>query len=157
MRWLPLVLFIVGCLFVGGMGSLFTRAAVETWYAGLAKPVFTPPPWVFAPVWTTLYILMGIAAFLVWRKGVRDPFVRWSLIAFGVQLALNALWSPAFFGLRSTVAGFIVIVPLWISIVVTTFLFLQVSRPAAALLAPYLLWVSFAGILNGALVLLNRR
>jgi tryptophan-rich sensory protein len=143
------------CLAAGMLGSFFTRASVDTWYAGLAKPAFTPPGWVFAPVWTLLYVLMGIACYLVWRKGFGDPRVARALAAFGAQLLLNALWSPAFFGLRSCVAGLVVIVPLWGAIVLTIALFLPLSRPAALLLAPYLAWVSFAAVLNAALVVKN--
>jgi translocator protein len=143
------------CLIVGALGSLATRGALPEWYAELAKPSFTPPPWIFAPVWTALYLLMGVAAFLVWRRGLKDPQVVRAVIAFGAQLLLNALWSPAFFGLRSCIAGLIVIVPLWITIAATILLFWPVSRPAALLLTPYLAWVSFATVLNVALVLKN--
>ena len=149
------VVSVGACLLAGMLGSLFTRSSVETWYAGLAKPAFTPPAWLFGPVWTLLYVLMGVAAFLVWRKGVADPRVVRALMVFGVQLALNALWSPAFFGLRSCVAGLVVIVPLWGAIVLTIVLFAPLSGAAALLLAPYLAWVSFATVLNVALVLKN--
>ncbi len=133
------------------VGSFFTAGAVETWYPALAKPWFNPPGWVFAPVWTVLYALMGISLFLVVRQG----FKRRPLAAFGTQLALNAGWSLAFFGLRSPAAGLAVIVPLLAAIIWTMREFYPVSRGAAYLLIPYLAWVSFATVLNAAIYLLN--
>jgi tryptophan-rich sensory protein len=151
---------IVSCavpILVGVVGSLFTTAdSLNNWYAKLNKPVFNPPGWVFGPVWTTLYILMGIAAFLVWRKGLDNKLVRLALLCFVVQLALNALWTPLFFGLRSPLAGLIDIVLLLSAIDLTTILFLRISKPAAVLLVPYILWVLFAMILNASIFLLNR-
>jgi translocator protein len=152
---LRLIVSIGVCLLAGGLGAIFTRASVGGWYAVLVKPSFTPPAWIFGPVWTLLYIMMGVALFLLWRKGVSDPRVQHALIAFAVQLALNALWSPAFFGLRSCLAGLIVIVPLWIAIAATIALAAPLSAAAALLLSPYLAWVSFAAVLNAALVLKN--
>jgi tryptophan-rich sensory protein len=151
---------IVSCavpILVGVAGSLFTTAdTLNNWYAKLNKPAFNPPDWVFGPVWTTLYILMGIAAFLVWQKGLDNKLVRVALLCFVVQLALNALWTPLFFGLRSPLAGLIDIVLLLSAIDLTTILFLRISKPAAVLLAPYILWVLFATILNASIFLLNR-
>jgi len=150
-----LVVSLVACLAAGALGSVFTRSAISTWYATLAKPAFTPPNWLFAPVWTALYILMGVAAFLVWRKGSGDRQVRIALIVFLVQLVLNALWSFVFFGLHSPLGGLIVISTLWAAILVTAVLFYRVSRVASVLLWPYLIWVSFAAVLNGSIWMLN--
>ena len=151
-----LVVSIVACLAAGAIGSIFTRQAIPTWYATLEKPVFNPPNWVFSPVWTLLYILMGIAAFLVWRKGLENKQVRIALIVFLVQLVLNALWSVAFFGLESPLCGLIVIVVLWVAILVTVLRFYSISLAASVLLWPYLLWVTFAAVLNSSIWLLNR-
>jgi translocator protein len=151
-----LVVSIVACLAAGGIGSIFTRSAIPTWYAALEKPFFSPPNWLFAPVWTLLYILMGIAAFLVWRKGLRDRQIRAALIIFLIQLILNALWSVVFFGFQSPLFGLVTISVLWIAILVTVILFFKVSRTASMLLWPYLLWVTFAAVLNYSIWLLNR-
>ena len=152
---LKLVLSIVACQLVGFIGSFFTTPAIPTWYATLNKPSFTPPNWVFGPVWITLYFLMAIAAFLVWRQGLNMPGVKTALLLFVVQLALNGLWSPAFFGMRSTVTGAVVIVLLWIAIFLTIWKFLPLSVPAALLLVPYFLWVSYATLLNVSFIVLN--
>jgi benzodiazapine receptor len=151
-----LVISIVACLAAGAIGSVFTRNAIPTWYATQAKPPFTPPNWLFAPVWTLLYILMGVAAFLVWRNGLKNRQVRMALTVFLIQLVLNVLWSVAFFGLESPMYGLIVISILWVAILVTIVLFFRISRGASFLMWPYLLWVSFAAVLNSSIWLLNR-
>jgi benzodiazapine receptor len=151
-----LVVSIIACLAAGAIGSIFTRQAIPTWYATLEKPAFNPPNWLFAPVWTALYILMGVAAFLVWRKGLENKQVRVALIVFLVQLILNALWSVAFFGLESPLYGLIVIAALWVAILFTVLKFHRLSLAASVLLWPYLLWVSFAAVLNSSIWLLNR-
>ncbi len=151
-----LVVSIVACLAAGAIGSIFTRSAVTTWYATLGKPAFSPPNWLFAPVWTLLYILMGIAAFLVWRKGLGNRQVRSALIVFLIQLILNTLWSMVFFGLESPLFGLVVISVLWVVILVTVIQFFKISRAASILLWPYLLWVTFAAVLNSSIWLLNR-
>jgi benzodiazapine receptor len=143
------------CQLAGFIGSIFTRPAISTWYAGLLKPRFMPPDWVFAPVWISLYILMGVAAFLVWRRGLHHQVVRRALAIFGVQLALNILWSFLFFGLRSPLAGLIGISILGIAIILTVQSFLKVSRTGGLLLIPYFLWVSFATGLNLSIWWLN--
>ena len=97
---MKLLFSVILCLAAGVIGSFFTRSSLETWYSGIKKPSFNPPPWVFAPVWTMLYILMGIAVFLIWQKGLNNEKIRIALLVFLVQLALNTLWSPAFFGMR---------------------------------------------------------
>jgi translocator protein len=153
---LRLVVSIVACLAAGAVGSVFTRNAILTWYAALEKPPFNPPNWLFAPVWTLLYILMGIAAFLVWRKGLENRQVRTALILFLIQLVLNALWSVVFFGLESPLYGFIVIVVLWVAILFTILKFYRISLASSVLLWPYLLWVTFAAVLNSSIWLLNR-
>jgi tryptophan-rich sensory protein len=151
-----LVVSIVASLAAGAIGSIFTRQAIPTWYATLEKPAFNPPNWVFMPVWTLLYIMMGVAAFLVWRKGLENRQVRIALIVFLVQLVLNALWSVAFFGLESPLFGLIVIAALWVAILFTTLMFYRISWVAGVLMLPYLLWVTFAAVLNESIWLLNR-
>jgi tryptophan-rich sensory protein len=141
----------------GVIGSLASGpAGFQTWYAAIRKPSFTPPGWVFGPVWTILYILMGVAAFLVWRKGLDSRVVRAALAWFLGQLILNALWSPVFFGWHRIGLAFIVLVWLWIVLAVTLWRFAGISRAAAGLLVPYLAWVSFAGVLNASIWWLNR-
>jgi len=146
----------VACLAAGAIGSIFTRSAIPTWFVTLEKPVFSPPNWLFAPVWTLLYILMGIAAFLVWRKGLGNGQVRSALIVFLIQLILNTLWSVVFFGLESPLFGLVIISVLWVVILVTVIQFFNISRAASMLLWPYLLWVTFAAVLNSSIWLLNR-
>ena len=153
---LKLVVSIVACLAAGAIGSIFTRSAIPTWYATLEKPIFSPPNWLFAPVWTLLYILMGVAAFLVWRKGLENRQIKMALIVFLIQLVLNALWSVVFFGLEFPLCGFIVIVVLWAAILITVIKFFRISRVASGLMWPYLLWVTFAAVLNSSIWLLNR-
>ena len=153
---LRLVVSIVACLAAGAIGSIFTRSAITTWYATLEKPPFTPPNWLFAPAWTLLYVLMGTAAFLVWRNGLGNRQVRIALIVFLIQLILNALWSVVFFGLESPLSGLIVISILWVAILVTIIKFFKISRVASVLMWPYLLWVTFAAVLNASIWLLNR-
>lgn len=152
---LKLALSIVVCEGAGLIGSLFTTPAIPTWYAALEKPSFTPPNWLFAPAWVTLYILMGIAVFLVWRKGLNQTGVKSALVVFLVQLILNTLWSVFFFGLKSPVAGVVVIVLLWIAILFTIYKFSHISRAAGWLLLPYILWVTFAAALNISVWMLN--
>lgn len=140
------------CLLAGVVGSIFTSQSVSTWYITLNKPSFNPPNWMFGPVWTVLYILIGISLYLVWTNKKRTITAFW---VFGIQLALNALWSFLFFGLQSPLSAFIEIIILWAAILATIIIFYRISRPAAYLLIPYILWVSFAAVLNLALVLLN--
>ncbi|HEX7627990.1 MAG TPA: TspO/MBR family protein, partial [Candidatus Methanoperedens sp.] len=113
---IKLTVSITFCLFAGFLGSFFTTPAIPTWYATLTKPTFAPPDWLFFPVWTTLFVIMGISLYLVWRKGLEDQQVKNALVIFAVQLILNVLWSAAFFGLRSPLSGLIEISILWISI-----------------------------------------
>ena len=142
-------------LLAGFIGSLFTRMSVSTWYETLQKPAFSPPNELFAPVWTILYILMGLALYLVWSKNEGPQEKKQALSAFAIQLLLNILWSAVFFGLRSPLGGLIVIWLLWVAIVYTIISFYRISELAAYLLIPYLLWVTFALILNLAIWRMN--
>lgn len=140
---------IVGTEAVGILGAVWTTRSVKTWYPTLEKPPFRPPNWVFGPVWTTLYAMMAIAMYTVSEKQSADrSVVRIAKILWGIQLVLNLLWSYLFFGRRSPLAGMIDIAALWVAIVLTMIAFLKVSRRAALLMLPYLLWVSFAAVLN---------
>jgi len=150
-----LVISLVACQCAGLVGSIFTSPAISTWYAALGKPLFSPPNWLFAPAWGTLYLLMGVAAFLIWRQGFSKEGVKSAMVIFLVQLVINALWSVAFFGLKSPIAGVVVIVILWIAILVNILKFFRLSAVAGSLLIPYILWVSFATALNIAIWMLN--
>jgi tryptophan-rich sensory protein len=143
------------CQLAGIVGSVFTTPAIPTWYASLKKPFFTPPSWVFAPVWVTLFTLMGISLYLVWERGLGRHDVRRAVSLFGTQLALNVLWSVAFFGMRSPQYGFVIIVLLWFALMATIVVFYRISRIAALLLVPYVLWGSFALVLNLSILVLN--
>lgn len=154
-RVLAFVGFLAATLGSGALGAVATASSVRTWYPTLVKPTWNPPSWVFGPVWTTLYIFMAVAAWRIWRgseSAERTSALRW----FWVQLALNAVWSPLFFGLRSPGLALVEIVLLWIAIAVTGVKFLRLDRVAAALWTPYLAWVSFASVLNATIWWLNR-
>ncbi|WP_231183059.1 TspO/MBR family protein [Haladaptatus sp. DYF46] len=148
---LALLVSIVVCELAGIIPSFLTANDVATWYTTLQKPGFTPPSWVFGPVWTTLYLLMGIALYLVWRR--RDN--RFALAVFAVQLLLNAGWTLVFFGMRWPAGGLAVILALLVAIVATMVAFARIDRRAALLLVPYLCWVGFATLLNYELWRLN--
>lgn len=154
---MKLLISILICQAAGLAGAMLTRTSVLSWYPSLARPPLTPPAGVFAPVWTLLYLLMGLALWMIWRRSCVSPVqVRQTLSVFAVQLCLNVLWSALFFGLRSPGLALAGIVLLWIAIVRTLVLAARVSVPAALLLAPYLAWVSFAAYLNLGFYLLNR-
>jgi benzodiazapine receptor len=153
---IKLVVSILACFAAGGIGSLFTFKAIPTWYAGLKKPPYTPPNWVFGPVWTTLYILMGISVFLIWQKGLPINSVILAFTLFWVQLTFNALWSIIFFGMKSKGGGVIIIIVLWLLIIATMITSFRVSGWAGALLVPYIIWVSIASYLNIGVWLLNK-
>ena len=153
---LKLVISVVACQLVGQVGSNFTIPAVPTWYAALRKPTFTPPNWLFGPVWISLFVLMGLSAFLVWRRGLDQEGVKLALSIFAVQLLLNLLWSAMFFGLKSPLTGLVDIFFLWIAILLTLLAFWKISTMAGILLLPYILWVSFAAVLNFSILILNR-
>jgi tryptophan-rich sensory protein len=142
-------------LLAGFLGSLFTQPNIAPWYYNLRKPSFAPPNWLFSPVWTILFIVMGIALYLVWREGWGNSQVRSAMVIFFIHLLVNILWSGVFFGLRSPLAGFFVIIALWFLILLTMIYFSSVSRTAAFLLIPYFIWVSFASVLNFAIYKLN--
>jgi tryptophan-rich sensory protein len=152
---LKLVASIILCQVAGFIGSIFTTPAIPAWYESLKKPFFNPPNWIFSPVWISLYILMGISFFFVWQR-TDHPKFKPALIFFFVQLILNILWSVAFFALRSPFLGLINIVLLWIAILLTILNFFKVSKLAGVLLIPYLVWVSFAILLNFSLWVSNR-
>jgi translocator protein len=149
--WLALIVLIVACFAVAGLGGMATTPSIPNWYACLAKPSWTPPSWLFGPVWSFLYLSMAVAAWLVWRKGNAQV----PLILFAVQLAFNLAWSWLFFGLHSPGAGFVDIVLLWVAIAATMLAFWRRSPVAGMLFVPYLAWVSFAAVLNFAIWRLN--
>ena len=149
-----LVLFVALCLGIAALGAAVTATSVKTWYANLAKPSFNPPDAVFGPVWTVLYVMMGVAAWRVWRTADRDT-ARGPLTLFALQLALNLGWSVVFFGLQKIGSAVATIVVLEVAILVTMLAFRTVDRVAALLMAPYLAWVTFATVLNIAIWQLN--
>jgi translocator protein len=151
---LALALFVALCLGIGALGASVVDASVDSWYADLTKPFFTPPNAVFGPVWTVLYVLMAVAAWRVWRAGDRDTR-RGPLTLFALQLALNLGWTVVFFGLQKIGAAVATIVVLDVGVVVTTLAFRTIDRMAALLMLPYLVWVIFATVLNIALWRLN--
>ncbi|NIL96830.1 MAG: tryptophan-rich sensory protein [Planctomycetales bacterium] len=154
-RWAGLLVAILICFAAAGFGGLVTTPQIPHWYAQLAKPDWTPPDWVFGPVWTLLYLMMAVAAWLVWRRrgwaGAKLP-----LALFGVQLGLNSLWSVLFFGLQRPGLAAIEIVILWAAILATTVAFWPRSRWAGGLMVPYLVWVTFALALNVVIWQMNR-
>ena len=152
-----IALVVVICLVVGYVSGMVTRASITTWYPTLVKPSFNPPNWIFAPVWTSLYIMMGIAAGLVWNQiASNKELVTKALQFFAVQLVLNALWSYLFFGLHNPMLAGLEIIILWLMIYETQIQFAKINSLAGYLLLPYLAWVSFAAVLNGSIWWLNR-
>lgn len=143
-------------LAIGALGSVVTIDAVREWYPTQRRPSFAPPNWVFAPVWTALYLTMGTASWLVWRTGPSRPEVRTALILYAIQLGLNLAWSWLFFGLRKPSLALVEILALLAAIAATTWRFAEFSRGAALLMAPYLAWVGFATVLNAGFWWLNR-
>jgi translocator protein len=152
--WLALALFVAVSFAAGAVGALFTGVTESPWFRNLERPAWYPPEWVFGPVWSLLYLLMGVAAWLVWRprgwEGARAP-----LTLFGAQLVLNAAWTWIFFGLRMPGPAFVEIVALWLVLLATIVAFWRVSRLAGGLMVPYLAWVTFAAALNFAIWRLN--
>jgi benzodiazapine receptor len=147
-RIVYIAISVLVCLVIGFLSSIATQSSVNDWYVTLSKPSFTPPNYLFAPVWTALYIMMGIAAGLVWSKGYHHVWVKTALYHFVFQLLLNALWSIVFFGLKNPFGGMIVILALLTMIILTIKWFRVISKPAALLMVPYVLWVGFAAALN---------
>lgn len=143
------------CLVVGFIAAMATQSSVHDWYVKLNKPIFNPPNWLFAPVWTILYILMGVAAGMVWNKGFYHKWVKTALYHFGIQLILNAFWSVIFFGLKLPLVALFIIIGLFILLLPTYKWFKVVDKRAAYLLLPYLIWVAFAAVLNFEIWRLN--
>jgi tryptophan-rich sensory protein len=155
-KLIKIFLSLLLCDGAGFIGSLATRTSVKTWYTTINKPFFNPPNWIFAPVWIALYTLMGVSFYLVLDKGLNNKDIRYASTVFCIHLLVNALWSFAFFGAQSPLAGLFVILPLLFLIAYTMKLFYPISNTASYLLIPYLLWVSFASVLNISFVVLNK-
>lgn len=156
-KYLKIVIMVAICVAVGYLSGVVTRESVTTWYTAIEKPSFNPPNWIFAPVWTTLYILMGIGAGLVWQQiETKREEVKSALIFFFIQLALNAIWSLLFFGLKNPLLALIEIIILLLMIYETFIKFNKLNKFAGYTFIPYLLWVSFATILNGTIWWLNK-
>lgn len=151
--YLKLILSITVCLAVGGISGFVTANEIPGWYVNISKPSFNPPNWIFGPVWTALYIMMGIAFFLVWKSNV--PVKEKAYLLFGLQLILNFFWSILFFSMHALGVALIEIILMWVCILLTIVSFYPISKPAAYLLIPYLLWVSFASVLNFSIWKLN--
>ncbi len=148
-----LIIFVAICLGAGGVGSIFTTSPIPTWYATLVKPSFSPPNWIFAPVWTTLYILMGLAAYLIWQKKTKET--KSLLYLFWSHLAVNVCWSYIFFDLKNLQLSLFWIIFLLFLIAVLTYKYLKIKKTASLLMVPYLAWVSFAAFLNYGILILN--
>lgn len=155
MNYLKLLASLGLCFFVAFAGSYVTTPNIDTWYATLNKPFFNPPNWIFGPVWTLLYALMGISLYLVWNKNKYTKKDKLALLVFCIQLFLNFFWSFSFFGLEMPLLAFFVMLAMWVAIFYTIVLFKKINKTAAYLLIPYLLWVSFATLLNLFIVILN--
>jgi len=143
------------CVGIGIAGSVFTRSEIPTWYAELTKPFWTPPPFVFPIAWTTLYVMMAIAFWRLWDRVTPSDARRRAMIFFAIQLALNAIWSPVFFGWHGIQTGLAIIILMAIFIAATIMSAVRIDRIAAALLVPYLCWVLYASTINAGVVALN--
>ena len=157
-KYTRILVLVVTCLAVAYFSSLVTRPSVETWYTTIEKPSFNPPNWLFAPVWTTLFVMMGIAGGLVWHE-INSPKreeVKKAMLFFAIQLGLNALWSYLFFGLKNPLLALIEIILLWLMIYETYIKFAKINKISGYLFVPYLLWVSFATVLNASIWWLNQ-
>lgn len=152
---LKIIICVIVCVVIGALSGIATSGSINTWYVQLNKPSFNPPNWIFGPVWSMLYTLMGISAALIWHKGWDKKMVRNAIYLFAAQLILNAFWSIAFFGMQSPLLALLVIIVLLILIIACIYFFKRIDKAAAFLLIPYLLWVSFASILNVSIVMLN--
>lgn len=155
-RYLALAISIIITLAIGFAASFFTRPEIGGWFANLKKPSFNPPNWIFAPVWTTLYILIGISAYLVWKRRDTSGTFKLTAAVYIIQLVLNFSWSLVFFRMHELFGALIVIKLLWLAILANIIYFGKFSRPASWRMVPYLLWVSFATMLNFSIYLLNR-
>lgn len=159
MKPVNIIKLVVSCavpFLTGLMGEPFVTEVHDHWYVNLHKPFFNPPDWAFAPVWMMLYVMMGVSSFLIWRKDLEDKSVRVAMTWYIIQIILNAIWTPLFFGMQSPLLGLIDVIPLLVAIIVTIVLFFKISTPAGLLLVPYLVWVAFATVLNASIYLLNR-
>lgn len=145
---LKFLIAVLLCEGAGVVGSFFTTPSINSWYATLAKPSFNPPNWIFGPVWTFLFFLMGISLFLIWNERSKGKNIQTAVLFFFQQLSLNILWSALFFGLHNPFLAFMEITVLWLSILMTISYFAKIKKTAAWLLVPYILWVSFAAFLN---------
>ena len=155
-KYLKIASFVAICLAVGYLSSMVTQISINTWYPTLEKPIFNPPNWVFAPVWTVLFILMGVSAGLVWDKlDTNTELVKKGLLFFTVQLALNALWSYLFFGLSNLLLASIEILLLLLIIFETYSIFKKIDKNAGLLFIPYIIWVAFASLLTITIFVLN--
>lgn len=152
---IKLIISIALCQAAGLIGSVFTAPAIAGWYSGLIKPGFNPPSWVFGPVWTLLYTLMGLSLYLIWREGIKQKKVRQAVIIFIIHLAFNTVWSIIFFGFQSPAWAFVDIILLWLMIGLIIHYFWKIKKLSAYLLIPYWAWVSFAAVLNFYLWRLN--
>lgn len=153
-NYFKLVVSVIICQLAGIIGSVFTTPAIPEWYASLEKPSFAPPDWIFSPVWIFLFFLMGISLYLIWRAFPKKK-AKTALFFFFIQLGLNILWSVIFFGLKSPMIAFFELILLWLAILLTIIKSIKVSKAAGYLLVPYILWVSFAAVLNFFLWRLN--
>lgn len=153
-RWIGLILFVSTCLSAGGLGAVATTPEIDGWYRTVVKPDWNPPNWVFGPVWTTLFVMMGISAWLIWRPAGFQKAAT-PLTLFAAQLVLNVAWSWIFFGIHEIGWAAAEIILLWLVILVTTVTFFRRSKPAGWLLTPYLVWVTFASVLNFTIWRLN--
>lgn len=162
-KWGRAIFFVAACEIAGMIGSIFTFPEITSWYATLMKPTLNPPSWIFGPVWTLLYALMGIAVFLVWEKHrttklkKKRKIIEFALWIFVAQLLLNILWSILFFGLHNPALAFLDLVAMWIFIALTMYAFKPINKTSAYLLIPYILWVTFAGYLNFSVWQLNKQ
>ncbi|MET0945403.1 MAG: TspO/MBR family protein [Flavobacterium sp.] len=156
-KYIKIAIALLVCLAVGYSASIVTRPSVETWYPTLVKPIFNPPNWIFMPMWTLLYILMAVAAGLVWDKiKEQNEVVKKALLFFIIQLTLNAIWSYLFFGLKNPMLALVEIALLWLMIYETYLKFIKINKTAGYLLIPYMAWVAFAAVLNASIWWLNK-
>ena len=151
-----LFLSLLICIGIGFLGSVFTTPAINSWYVYLEKPIFNPPSWIFGPVWTILYILMGTALYLVWKKGLKHKNVRFAFWLFIMHLFFNFFWSVIFFGIKNIGLALVDIIVLWLMIFALISFFCEIDKRAGWLMIPYFLWVSFATVLNYSIWMLNR-
>lgn len=154
-KFFKLIISLFICYLSASIGSIFTMPAINSWYALLNKPFFNPPNWLFAPVWSLLYTLMGISLYIIWSRGLKNKIISRLFWVFVIHLIVNILWSVVFFGFHSIMAGFLVIVVLWLMILYLIINLWKISKSASILLMPYLAWVSFATLLNYFLMILN--